>query len=121
MLEMHTNQEFDMSDCSPLKLTRRAFLKSTLLVPASAALAADVKRFTLGAKKRPNILYLMTDQHRGDCLGCAGNPVIKTPHLDSIAKEGVVFSSPYSSTPSSTPARSPNLTGLSPWRQGKIG
>ncbi|HUT45840.1 MAG TPA: arylsulfatase, partial [Sedimentisphaerales bacterium] len=74
-----------------------------------------------GAKKRPNILYLMTDQHRGDCLGCAGNPVIKTPHLDSIAKEGVVFSSAYSSTPSCTPARSAILTGLSPWHHGMIG
>ena len=93
MLEMCSNQEFDMSHCSTLKLTRRTFLKSTLLVPASAALAADVKRFAPEAKSRPNILYLMTDQHRGDCLGCAGNPVIKTPYLDSIAKEGVVFSS----------------------------
>ncbi|MGB2865740.1 MAG: arylsulfatase [Sedimentisphaerales bacterium] len=110
-----------MNCCRQIKLTRRAFLKSTLFVPASAALAADAARSARGTRNRPNILYLMTDQHRGDCLGCAGNLVIKTPHLDSIAKEGVVFSSAYSSTPSCTPARSAILTGLSPWHHGMIG
>ncbi len=123
-----------MSRCRQLKLTRRAFLKSSLLVPAGGSLkrslgmvaltSAIPKAFGLEAathQRRPNILYLMTDQHRGDCLGCAGNPVIKTPNLDSIAKEGVVFSSAYSSTPSCTPARSAILTGLSPWHHGMIG
>jgi arylsulfatase len=38
---------------------------------------------------RPNILLLMTDQHRGDCIGAAGNKVIKTPHLDHLASTGV--------------------------------
>jgi arylsulfatase len=131
---MSGNQEFDMNRFSLLKLTRRAFLKSTLLAPASGSLkrslgmvyltSAIPKAFRLETathQNRPNILYLMTDQHRGDCLGCAGNPVIKTPHLDSIAKEGVVFSSAYSSTPSCTPARSAILTGLSPWHHGMIG
>jgi len=110
-----------MNRFSRFKVTRRAFLKSTLFVSASTALAADVKRLAPTAKKRTNILYLMTDQHRGDCLGCAGNPVIKTPHLDSVAKEGVIFSNAYSSTPSCTPARSAILTGLSPWHHGMIG
>jgi choline-sulfatase len=71
--------------------------------------------------KRPNILYLMTDQHRGDCLGCDGNAVIRTPHLDRLAKEGARFSAGYSSTPTCTPARSALLTGLSPWHHGMIG
>ena len=110
-----------MHHCSQPKLTRRSFLRSTLLIPASTALSADVKRFSSPSKKRPNILYLMTDQHRGDCLGCAGNLVVKTPHLDSIAKDGVFFSNAYTSTPSCTPARSAILTGLSPWHHGMIG
>ncbi len=38
------------------------------------------------ADNRPNVILYTTDQHRGDCLGCAGNPVIKTPHLDSIVE-----------------------------------
>jgi arylsulfatase len=116
-----SNQVFDMSHCGILKLTRRSFLKHSLLIPASAAIAADARRYEPKAKNRPNILFLMTDQHRGDCLGCAGNPVIKTPHLDSIAHDGVIFSNAYTSTPSCTPARSGILTGLSPWHHGMIG
>ena len=84
-----------MSHCGMSKLTRRSFLKNSLLIPASAALANEAKRYESETKNKPNILFLMADQHRGDCLGCAGNPVIKTPHLDSIAKEGVVFSNAY--------------------------
>lgn len=71
--------------------------------------------------RRPNILFIMTDQHRADCLGCSGNPVIRTPNIDRIAKEGVRFSHAYSSTPTCTPARAAILTGLSPWHHGMIG
>jgi arylsulfatase A-like enzyme len=63
----------------------------------------------------------MTDQQRGDCLGAAGNSVIRTPNLDRIATEGVRFSSAYSSTPTCTPARTALLTGLSPWHHGMLG
>ena len=63
----------------------------------------------------------MTDQHRGDCLGCAGNEIIKTPNLDSLAADGVLFANAYSSTPSCTPARSAILTGLAPWHHGMLG
>jgi arylsulfatase A-like enzyme len=70
---------------------------------------------------RPNILFLMTDQHRFDCIGAAGNRIIHTPNLDRIAAEGVRFSSAYSSTPTCTPARSALLTGLSPWHHGMLG
>jgi len=69
----------------------------------------------------PSILFLMTDQHRYDCLGCAGNAAIHTPHLDAIARDGVRFSNAYSSTPSCTPARAAILTGLSPWHHGMLG
>jgi arylsulfatase len=116
-----TNQEFDMSLGSPLTLTRRDFLKSTALVSATSVIPKAFGLEDATRQKKPNILYLMADQHRGDCLGCAGNPVIKTPNLDSIAKDGVVFSNAYSSTPSCTPARSAILTGLSPWHHGMIG
>jgi len=71
--------------------------------------------------KKPNLLLLMTDQHRGDCLGCDGHPAIKTPHLDRLANEGIRFSSAYSSTPTCTPARSALLTGRSPWHHGMLG
>ncbi|MHC4521531.1 MAG: sulfatase-like hydrolase/transferase, partial [Planctomycetota bacterium] len=81
----------------------------------------DLARSAPESRARPNILYLMTDQHRDDCLGCAGNTAIKTPHLDSIAADGALFSSAYTSAPSCTPARSGILTGLSPWHHGMLG
>jgi arylsulfatase A-like enzyme len=70
---------------------------------------------------RPNILLLMSDQHRGDCLRAGGNPVIETPNLDRLAAAGVRFSRAYSSTPTCTPARAALLTGMSPWGHGMLG
>ena len=46
--------------------------------------------------KQPNIILIMTDQLRGDCLGYAGHPDVKTPYLDSLASKGVVFDKAYS-------------------------
>ncbi|HRT97473.1 MAG TPA: sulfatase-like hydrolase/transferase, partial [Planctomycetota bacterium] len=76
---------------------------------------------TKAIRKSPNILFLMTDQHRGDCIGADGNRVIRTPNLDRIAHEGVLFRCAYTSTPSCTPARAGLLTGLSPWHHGMLG
>ncbi|MCL4401798.1 MAG: arylsulfatase [Acidobacteria bacterium] len=70
---------------------------------------------------RPNILFLMTDQHRGDCIAADGNRTIRTPNLDRLAREGARFRCAYSSTPTCTPARSALLTGLSPWHHGMLG
>lgn len=72
-------------------------------------------------KKPPNILLLMADQLRGDCLGIDGNRAIRTPNLDRLASEGAFFRCAYSSTPSCTPARAALLTGLSPWHHGMLG
>jgi len=72
-------------------------------------------------RARPNVLLLMADQLRFDCVGAYGNASIATPHLDRIAREGVRFSAAYSTTPSCTPARSALLTGLGPWRNGLLG
>lgn len=63
----------------------------------------------------------MTDQHRYDALGCMGNPVVQSPHIDGLAGEGTLFVSGYSSFPSSTPARAGLLTGMSPWHYGMLG
>ena len=40
---------------------------------------------------RPNLLFIFTDQQRADCLGCAGHPVVRTPHIDALAaRYGIV-------------------------------
>ena len=70
---------------------------------------------------RPNILLVMADQLRGDCIGADGNRAIRTPHLDRIAREGALFRSAYSTTPTCTPARAALLTGMSPWHHGMLG
>ena len=61
--------------------------------------------------ERPNILLLMTDQHRGDCLGIAGHPVQQTPFLDELAAGGYYFPRAYSACPQCIPARRTLLTG----------
>lgn len=71
--------------------------------------------------ERPNILLIMADQMRADCLGCTGAGAAHTPNLDALARQGILFSSAYSSTPSCTPARAGLLTGWSPWRHGMLG
>ncbi len=62
--------------------------------------------------KRPNILILMPDQMRADCLSCAGHPVIQTPNLDRLAADGVRFPQTYTTCPVCMPARSSFLSGL---------
>ncbi|MBX7257730.1 MAG: arylsulfatase [Candidatus Hydrogenedentes bacterium] len=101
-------------------ISRRAFLGSGAGVLAAAAGIPSLSFGAPGAK-RPNILFLMADQFRPDCIAATGNSAIRTPHLDRLAREGVHFSQAYSSTPTCTPARSALLTGLSPWRHGMLG
>jgi len=63
-------------------------------------------------EKRPNILVLMTDQQRADCLGCAGHPHVRTPNLDRLAAEGTRFANFHTTCPICMPARSSFLSGL---------
>ena len=60
---------------------------------------------------KPNIVLFFPDQHRGDAMGCAGNPVIQTPNLDRLAEGGVVFDRCYTSSPLCMPARAALITG----------
>jgi Arylsulfatase A and related enzymes len=98
-----------------MKLSRREAVKTG----AGAALAPAILRGQRSTS-RPNILFLMDDQHRGDCIGADGNRAIRTPNLDRLAKEGARFRCAYSTTPTCTPARSALLTGLSPWNHGML-
>ncbi len=62
---------------------------------------------------RPNILFLMTDEQRFDCLG-SENRVVRTPHLDALAKDGIRFTRAYTTSPSCVPARAAIFTGKYP-------
>ncbi|NPV07484.1 MAG: sulfatase-like hydrolase/transferase [Anaerolineae bacterium] len=69
---------------------------------------------------RPNLLLLLTDQQRADALGASGNPVIRTPHLDRLAREGVIFSSAYTPSPVCVSARCSLIYGQYPHRTGCV-
>lgn len=70
---------------------------------------------------KPNILFLMTDQMRGDCMGVAGHETVKTPYLDSLAVTGDYFPNAYTACPSCIAARASLMTGLSPRHTGRVG
>ena len=61
--------------------------------------------------KRPNILFLCTDQQRYDALGCYGNRHIHTPAVDGLAREGVLFERCYVQNPVCAPSRASLMTG----------
>lgn len=72
-------------------------------------------------QKRKNIVLLMTDQLRGDCMGCAGHPDVKTSYLDTLASKGVRFENAYSACPSCVPARAALHTGLTQESHRRVG
>lgn len=64
----------------------------------------------------PNILLVIADDWSFPHAGIYGDPVVKTPHFDRIAREGVLFTNAYCATPSCTPSRAALLTGQYPHR-----
>ena len=70
---------------------------------------------------KPNLLFLYADQHRADVMGCAGDDVIVTPHLDRLAAEGVRFDHAWTESPICQPARASLLTGRFPNDHGVLG
>ncbi|MGI5894250.1 MAG: sulfatase-like hydrolase/transferase [Candidatus Merdivicinus sp.] len=64
--------------------------------------------------KKPNILFLMCDEHRADLTGYAGNKIIRTPNLDRLAETGVVFQNAYTPAPICVPARQCMMAGQYP-------
>ncbi len=90
-------------------INRRDFLKCTGGVFA-APLAA--------APNRPNVLLILSDQYYHSAMGVAGNPVIKTPAFDRLAREGARFRHAVCPTPFCSPSRATIMTGLYPHRHG---
>lgn len=66
----------------------------------------------------PNVLLLFTDMQRADTIGALGNPVIRTPHLDRLAREGTAFTRAYAPSPVCIPARYAMHYGRCPARTG---
>ncbi len=62
----------------------------------------------------PNILFLMSDEHRGDITGYEGDPVVRTPTLDRLAQSGVVYRNAYTPSPICIPGRQAMMSGQLP-------
>ena len=68
--------------------------------------------------KPPHLVLFLADDHGAADAGCYGNPQVRTPHLDRLAREGLRFERAYCASPSCTPSRSALYTGLMPARNG---
>jgi arylsulfatase A-like enzyme len=84
-------------------------------------LSLAVLTASAGEAKPPNIVLLYADDWRHDTLGCAGNPVVKTPHLDRLATQGVRFTNSYVTTAICGVSRASLLTGQWMSRHGNAG
>jgi choline-sulfatase len=78
------------------------------------ALADDSSGVESRGKRRPNFVFICSDQHSAQYAGFAGHPIIKTPNLDRIARNGVAFTSAYCGSPLCVPGRSCMMTGMYP-------
>jgi len=70
------------------------------------------------AAERPNVVLIMTDNHGAWSLGCYGNPDVRTPHIDRLANQGVLFTRAFANNAVCSPTRASFLTGLMPCQHG---
>ncbi len=70
--------------------------------------------------ERPNILFILTDDQRADTIRALGNPVIETPHLDALVREGTVFTRAISPNPICVASRAEVLSGCCGVRNGRL-
>ena len=70
------------------------------------------------ARRRPNLLFILADDHAGYVLGCDGNRLARTPNLDRLASQGTRFSAHYCNSPVCTPSRQSFFTGQMPHMSG---
>ena len=104
-----------------MKYTRREFIKTAGGFVCASTLTTQFPGLVEAAEKqRFNILFLMTDQHHHSVLGCAGNPLVKTPNLDKFAGQGARFTNAVCATPFCSPTRASLLTGLWPHTHGVV-
>lgn len=84
---------------------------STVLLVVSFFTACQ-KTDASSEPKKPNIIFILTDDQRWDALGFSGNPIIKTPNMDKLAGSGLYFQNAFVTTPICAASRASLLTGL---------
>lgn len=86
-------------------------MKPARLLLLGALLGASLARAVDAPARRPNIIFVMTDQQRWDCVGANGNTLIKTPNLDRLAARGANFTHAFVASPVCVPSRISFFTG----------
>lgn len=99
---------------------RKALMHLCLLVGTpTATLAAAPNADSAGHEtKRPNIIFILTDDQRFDTLGCTGSPIVRTPHIDRLARQGVLFRNASVTSAICTPSRVSIMLGQYERRHG---
>jgi arylsulfatase A-like enzyme len=85
-------------------MVRREFLRTGIAGGSAAIVRAQ--------PKTPNVVFLLTDDQRWDTLGCMGNRIIRTPHLDRLSSQGVTFDNHFVTTSICMTSRASIFTGL---------
>ncbi len=105
-------------------MNRRDFLKTISLTVSSLAAAQRAcgsdNRQKPDAANRPNIIFIMSDDHASHALSCYGSKINKTPNLDRLAKEGMLFNNCFCTNSICAPSRAVILTGKYSHINGKI-
>ena len=96
-------------------MNRRSFLKAMSVLSVAKTLPAAA------ARKRANILFCISDDQSWLHAGAMGDPVVKTPAFDRVAREGILFTHAFCDAPSCAPSRSAILTGQHIWRLEEAG
>jgi arylsulfatase A-like enzyme len=91
-------------------LKRRAFLRTVGLSAGLGAVAGCGRE--AAPRRRPNVVFILTDDQRWDTMSCAGHPLLKTPHMDRLAAEGARFANMFVTTSLCSPSRASFLSGL---------
>jgi arylsulfatase A-like enzyme len=93
--------------------------RKLILMKTPLTILLGLFALSLTAAERPNILFIMTDQHFADAMsGVMGDEHVKTPHLDALAESGVRFDRAYAPNPLCIPARNSIFSGFYPFETG---
>jgi arylsulfatase A-like enzyme len=99
-------------------LTRRQFIKTAAAMMPVATAGCQLFAPKTSAMRKPNIVYVLTDQWRAQATGYAGDPNVKTPNLDALASKSINFENAVSVCPVCTPYRASLMTGRYPLSTG---
>ncbi len=99
-------------------ISRRKVLKLLSTAAMAGLIPPGLPKQLFAGEKRPNILFILSDDHRYDATSFMNHPFIKTPNMDRLAKEGVVFKNAFVTTSLCSPSRASFLTGQYPHKHG---